>query len=153
NKLTGNMETEANVALQASIKDALALLQNYHKTASNGAAEALADAPGTIYDALKTAFGVSAAAADDLTFIPASATTRAKKVAASLAKLDALFSMINDAIESIKSAVATALKTADDTLYMLSPSYKSVVDGVAARLNWLPPSGAVAGIYAATDRD
>ena len=151
-ELQGNLRLSVQSTIDTSVVDALKTLINYHKTASAGGNTALTDAVGTTYDAIKTALGVTHNAENDDALF-GSATTLATKAAASQSKIDTLFSLLNDAIESAKSAANVAVQSADDTLYNVFPAYKSLVDAVNGKLSWLPPSGAIVGVYAATDRD
>ncbi len=150
--LKGNMLLEAQSTIDTVVEDALKTLINYHTTMAEGGAAALASAVGTTYNALKTDLGITHAGAADATLYDG-ATTAATKIANAQFKLDALFTEINGALESVKVASATAEKTADTTLYAVSTSYKAIVDGVRDQLNWLPPSGAIVGVYAAVDRN
>lgn len=62
------------------------------------------------------------------------------------------FDSINSIYEaSILNAAATTEKEADKGLYLLFPAYKNVIDGIKNTPTVVPPSGAVAGIYALTD--
>lgn len=52
----------------------------------------------------------------------------------------------------VLSAAATTEKEADKGLAQLFPVYKNIIEGIQNTATIVPPSGAVAGIYALTDR-
>jgi phage tail sheath protein FI len=54
--------------------------------------------------------------------------------------------------KSIINAAASWAKTLDDSLAINFPVYKSILTGVSNSMTVMPPSGAVAGVYAQVDR-
>lgn len=67
--------------------------------------------------------------------------------------LQPMFDEINTAyLNLIVNAAASYTKTLDDSLALSFPVYKSIITGVANSMTVMPPSGAVAGVYAAVDR-
>jgi phage tail sheath protein FI len=50
------------------------------------------------------------------------------------------------------SSAASYTKTLEDSLVLSFPIYKAIVTGTANSMSSMPPSGAVVGVYAATDR-
>lgn len=52
----------------------------------------------------------------------------------------------------IVGAAASYTKTLEDALVLSFPVYKAIITGVANSMTSMPPSGAVVGVYAATDR-
>ena len=152
-QLTGNMALEVAAATDNNVRDALKKLMDYHETAA-GANPALADAIAAEYNDVKAANQVNqtvAPAVDAGLFGTANST--AGRVANALPKLNVLFNTLFEAVGDIQIAAATAEMTADKTLYEVFPAYKSVIDAVRGKLNWMPPSGAIVGIYAAVDRN
>lgn len=95
--------------------------------------------------------GVIGAAAT--TFIPPSAVSENDKRLYSLNNLLPLFEEILQAyLTLITGAAATYTKKLDESLALRFPIYKSILAGVANSMTSMPPSGAVVGVYAATDR-
>ncbi|SDE09655.1 phage tail sheath C-terminal domain-containing protein [Kordiimonas lacus] len=150
-QLSGNLLLAANAEIEDSVRDNLKTLIAYHL----GAADAVigfADAPvAADYDSKKTALGVTGAIAKNVAIFDGK-TEVADKIAAAMPHMGELFSSLHGALMSMDNAGDMAETTADKTLYEVSSSYKAVIDAVRGRLNWLPPSGAIVGIYAAVDR-
>jgi len=72
---------------------------------------------------------------------------------AAVNKLKSLFFEVNYAYgKSIQIAAGSHAKTLDDTLAVNFPVYKSIITGVGNSMTVMPPSGAVAGVYAQVDR-
>lgn len=76
------------------------------------------------------------------------------------ARADALYTLlkawyedINDEWLSVLSTVASIEKNYEDNLIDSFPLYKSILKSVNDSATVMPPSGAMAGIFAATDRD
>ncbi|MGC4235161.1 MAG: phage tail sheath C-terminal domain-containing protein [Niabella sp.] len=67
--------------------------------------------------------------------------------------LQPLFDEINTAyINLIVNAAVANAKTLDDSLALSFPVYKNIISGAGNTMTVMPPSGAVAGVYAAVDR-
>ncbi len=67
--------------------------------------------------------------------------------------LQPLFDEINtDYLELIVNASSAYTKTLDDSLALSFPVYKSILTGVSNSMTVMPPSGAIAGVYAQVDR-
>lgn len=67
--------------------------------------------------------------------------------------LQPLFDTVNAAYTGlIVFAAASYAKKMDESLALSFPIYKSILAGVANSMTLMPPSGAVAGVYAAVDR-
>jgi phage tail sheath protein FI len=67
--------------------------------------------------------------------------------------LKPLFLQLNLAYQSVVlGSAASYTKTLEDSLVLSFPVYKTIVTGTANSMSSIPPSGAVAGVYAATDR-
>jgi len=149
-QLRGNLLLEAKAVNEDSVRDNLAKLIRYHAAAA-AAAVGLADAVGTTYDAAKATLAPTGSLAADNSIF-GEETEKAGQVAAALPILTALFGELLDAVASMDIAGDTAESTADKTLYEVSASYKSIIDAVRGKLNWLPPSGLMVGVYSAVDR-
>ncbi|MBL7701126.1 MAG: phage tail sheath family protein [Ferruginibacter sp.] len=64
-----------------------------------------------------------------------------------------MFDEINTAYQLlIVNTAASYTKTLDDSLALAFPVYKTIITGVGNSMTVMPPSGAVAGVYALTDR-
>jgi phage tail sheath protein FI len=95
--------------------------------------------------------GVIGAAAT--TLIPPAAVTDTDKRLFSFNNLLPLFEEINQAyLTLIVGAAASYTKKLDESLALRFPTYKSILSGVGNSMTTMPPSGAVVGVYAATDR-
>jgi len=95
--------------------------------------------------------GVAGVAATSL--IPGTATTDVDKRQFSFNNLLPVFEEINQAYLTLVIATAAAYtKKLDESLALRFPIYKSILAGVGNSMTSMPPSGAVAGVYAATDR-
>ena len=67
--------------------------------------------------------------------------------------LQPMFDEINTAYLSlIVNTASSYTKTLDDSLALAFPVYKTIVNGVSNSMTVMPPSGAVAGVYAQVDR-
>jgi phage tail sheath protein FI len=98
-----------------------------------------------------TIFGTGASAAS--TVIPGGATTNAAKMDSVLPLLRKLFDQINDAWLGSVVGVAQDLETKKHNgLSSTFPLYSTILTGIRNTNASIPPSGAVAGIYAYVDR-
>jgi len=67
--------------------------------------------------------------------------------------LQPMFDEINTAYQNLVVNTGTAYtKTLDDSLVLVFPVYKNILNGVSKSMTVMPPSGAVAGVYAQVDR-
>jgi phage tail sheath protein FI len=67
--------------------------------------------------------------------------------------LKPLFLQLNLAYQSVVvNSAASYIDTREKALVLSLPVYKAIVTGVANSMSSMPPSGAVVGVYAATDR-
>lgn len=67
--------------------------------------------------------------------------------------LQPLFDEINTAyLNLIVNTASSYTKTLDDSLALTFPVYKTILTGVSNSMTVMPPSGAVAGVYAQVDR-
>jgi uncharacterized protein len=64
------------------------------------------------------------------------------------AQLQALIEKIKDNVGATKAA-----QPLHQTLLAASPRYKSLMESILGKMNLLPPSGAIAGVFAATDNN
>ena len=106
----------------------------------------------TDFDPMVTAaswpLSVAAVASADI-----SETTDANRRIAAVNLLQPLFDEINTSyINLIVNAAASYAETLDDSLALSFPVYKSILTGVSKSMTVMPPSGAVAGVYAQVDR-
>jgi phage tail sheath protein FI len=67
--------------------------------------------------------------------------------------LQPIFGDLNTAYQSlIVNTIGSYTKTLDDSLALSFPVYKNILNGVGKSMTIMPPSGAVAGVYALVDR-
>jgi len=69
----------------------------------------------------------------------------------SLSAINTIFEQINGAVLQIQATLTTAENTLETSLYNSHTVYKSIIDALEDSLTELPPSGAMAGIYAKVD--
>lgn len=90
----------------------------------------------------------AAAATDDIT-----ETNDENRRIAALNLLKPLFDALNKSYQSlIVNASVEYTSTLDESLALSFPAYKTILAGVGKSMTEMPPSGAVAGIYAMVDR-
>ena len=95
--------------------------------------------------------GVIGAAATSL--IPPAAASDNDKRLYSFNSLLPYFEEINQAyLTLVVGAAASYTKKLDESLALNFPIYKNILAGVGNSMTTMPPSGAVVGVYAATDR-
>lgn len=95
--------------------------------------------------------GVTAAAP---TTLLTTGTNNTERIQLSFNALLPLFEEINQSYLSlVVEAANKQTKTKDESLALTFPLYKSILAGVANSMTTMPPSGAVVGVYAATDRN
>lgn len=98
---------------------------------------AVGTAPGTLYTG--SGLGASSTDADIIAYIAPKAME--------------LYSNIASAFDMVLETVTSAENGLENTLLESFPLYKSIVQGLNDSSVAMPPSGAVLGAYAATDRD
>ena len=116
-------------------------------TALGGAYTATVFANPVVTDA-SWPLAVAAVASADINEVNEDDTRRA-----AVNLLQPLFDEINTSyLGLIVNAAASYTKTLDDSLVLAFPVYKSIITGVTNSMTVMPPSGAIAGVYAAVDR-
>ena len=106
----------------------------------------------TTYDPTESAnwgdiFGASAPAANDIF----GAGTNTEKQLNGLSKINDVFEAVNAAIAEIVESATTYESTYENTLLDSHPTFKNIIKKLSTSLTTMPPSGAVAGIYAMVD--
>lgn len=71
----------------------------------------------------------------------------------SLSALNTVFEQVNAAVTQIKNTLNNAESNLESSLYNSHTVFKTIIDSLEDSLTELPPSGAMAGIYARTDND
>ncbi|MBL1179236.1 phage tail sheath family protein [Pantanalinema sp. GBBB05] len=94
-------------------------------------------------------FTTASPAASDI--IPAAATTLAAQGDALLPNINTNFTLINGVINGFVSSVANYVSTYEKNLYDTYPIFQTLIRGINDTLTTIPPSGAIAGIYALVD--
>ena len=72
--------------------------------------------------------------------------------AANSSELQDAFDVIADAFVSLVNDIAFYTDQAEKALFTQHPFFRSLYDRIRMEMSLLPPSGAIAGVYAATDR-
>ncbi|WP_019498205.1 phage tail sheath family protein [Pseudanabaena sp. PCC 6802] len=93
----------------------------------------------------------SSSPAASTTAIPSTATTDETRSAALLPNINKNFSLINEAINSFISGALGYVSTYEKSLYDRYPIYQNIIRGINDTSTTIPPSGAIAGIYAMVD--
>ena len=100
--------------------------------------------PSPQWDAVK-----NAAASNDIT----DTLTAEEKMITALNLLKPMFDEVNRSyIGLISDAASGYAKTLDNSLALTFPVYKNILAGVSNSMTSMPPSGAIAGVYAMVDR-
>lgn len=89
--------------------------------------------------------------AADTSIYPASGSN-SEKMAAAEPKITQVFNQVNAAVTQIVNSAKEYEKKFDDNLYESHAVYKSLINKLSNGLTTLPPSGAIAGVYAMVDR-
>ena len=146
---------EANTALRTQIINLIAFEKNQHVRASVAAGR-LETHVDTEYAALDTQGWVAGAA---INTIGPNGTDFSGGSIQATAQNCANATMLQTAFEAISGAYVAVLQDAifrtdqaQQQLFLKHPFFKAVYERVRVEMSLLPPSGAVAGIYAATDR-
>lgn len=84
---------------------------------------------------------------------PANEANRITNQKAAIPKLKDLFNYFNNIVSGIELFGGAVEKTTEEELKRIWPTFKSIIDGINNNLTVLPPSGAVAGIYARVDNE
>jgi phage tail sheath protein FI len=84
---------------------------------------------------------------------PAGAADRITNMKDSLPKIQVLFNYFNNIVSSLEVFGSAFEKAAEEELKRIWPVFKNIIDGVNNNLTILPPSGAMAGIYARVDNE
>lgn len=66
-------------------------------------------------------------------------------------KISAVFEQLNDAVQSVLAAAVSFVDNSENALKAIFPTFKNMITKVSSSLTVLPPSGAIAGIYASVD--
>ncbi len=90
-------------------------------------------------------------AADEKGFTNTSLLIRTDTVINAIADLDLAITARSEAEEILKDK--TDIKTLHQTLLVISPLYKSILTSLREKLNLLPPSAAMAGLYSMVDNN
>lgn len=100
----------------------------------------------TLWDDLEAATGKSS-------LIDGSLTVENQIRISALNSLRSIFDNLeNSYYKSIVNTAANFAKTADESLSLVFPVYQTIKTGIEKSMTQMPPSGAIAGIYAMVDR-
>jgi uncharacterized protein len=161
---TGLGVAPAEVLTNGVFKDNVTLLAKWDGTFSDAATKAISDTP-TAATVQSTApftgayelYSLIATAVDTtLLSVAAPGASEANRIVnqkAAIPKLKDLFSYFMGIVTSIQNFALSMEKTVEDSLISSWPVYKNILDGINNSLSLLPPSGAMAGIYARVDNE
>lgn len=68
-------------------------------------------------------------------------------------KISSIFEQLNGAVQSALLAATSFINNYENALKEIFPTFKNMITKVSSSLTLLPPSGAVAGVYATVDND
>lgn len=146
---------EADAGLRAQLIQLIAFEKNTHVMNSIATTRVEADV-NTAYALLNTQDWVGGAAINTILADATDFTTPSVAQTAQLAANSTIFQTAFDTIAQAYTALIqdAAFRTdqAEKNLFAKHPFFKSVYERIRKDMSLLPPSGAVAGIYAATDR-
>lgn len=103
--------------------------------------------PGVTFETYTLPAGAASIAA------PADDTARLANIRTAVASFKDLFAFLSNMVSSIQAFGKSLEKTKEDALLKIWPVYKNIVDSINNNLTILPPSGAMAGVYARVDND
>ncbi len=138
-------------------------LQTSGKNASTGLVKYLGDYVALTTDTHLGAVGFTPAAYGDVSwlapFTVAGVTASTKDYGATLsaiklpllADLDTIMNGTTKLINSVQNSVNQYQTIAQQSLYQTHPDISKIVSKIEQEISTLPPSGAIAGVYAATD--
>jgi uncharacterized protein len=138
-------------------------VQDWIFTSANAATKAITQTPGSLpvpaagtFQTITVAAGVLNTALL-INTAPAAGnpgdTARIENMRDAVTKLRDLFSFYNGIVTSLQVFAQTIEKVKEESLLKMWPVYKGIIDSVNNSLTVLPPSGAMAGIYARVDNE
>ncbi len=151
-----DIKTKLKSLISSTLKGLYTTLISYDKELAakvSGGAYSVQFSTGTVPSATDwgTIFGAGSPAASAV--IPITAVTDANKMDSVLPLLKTLFDQINSAwLTSVVGVAQKSETQKHDGLSSTFPLYKSILTGIQNTNTTVPPSGAVAGIYAYVDR-
>lgn len=101
-------------------------------------------------NAWNNVFGTPPGTADPIFAVGANQTEKMSNASGAIA---AIWPDILSGIEAIQTAAASIMDTTESSAKQQIPTLKTIVEAIGADLVTMPPSGAIVGIYAATDRN
>ena len=138
----------------AEITTQLTKLASWNVDLSNGAGKIFSDAVLTSADpAVTFETYVMPAGAANLPAVASDNMIRLTNNRKAVAAFKDLFSFFNNIVRSIQAFGKSLEKTKEESLLKMWPVYKNIVDSINNNLTILPPSGAMAGVYARVDND
>lgn len=145
-----DLKNDVTSAISASFKSPFSTLVSYEAEMAGNANLTYDEA----YDDISTAspsWGTTFTTA--ASSVLSSSTDAAVLLDEMLVLVNNTFDTINSAYQSIITAADSYESTFDKSLYNAFPVYKNIIKGINDSNTTMPPSGAVAGVFAATDRD
>lgn len=145
NTVPGNLMNALQTALNTSLDDTRNVLARIYGQSSN------------LSSAIPTA-GLSSTSLDLTTTTSASiyfttGATNATKIAPHVSEILGLHTSIISAINFILNTAKSTLQTVETSAKENIPVLKTIMDAIAKEYITLPPSGAIAGVYARVDAD
>jgi phage tail sheath protein FI len=149
---------EANPGLRTALTNLIAFEKNPGVMNSIALARVVADVEND-YASLNTEGWIGGVAVNTITADPADFTNaggnsiaQTAQAAANATQLQASFNVIAQAYSTIANDAIFRTDQTEKILFTQHPFFKAVFDRIRKDMSLQPPSGAVAGIYAATDR-
>ena len=138
----------------ASITDQLQKIGDWNKDMTNASKKIFSDpalgsaVPATPFVTMIIPVGTSTTSGSG-----GDVAVRITNIKAAVQDFSNLFTFFNNIIKSIQTFTKSLEKTKEDSLLSIWPVYKNIVDSINNNLTALPPSGAVAGVYARVDNE
>ncbi len=146
---------KSNSDLQTQIKNLIAFEKNadVRKSVKSGRSESDVTSNYSSLDSTDWISGVTVSSITaDTTNFPGSSIAETAHSVANSPILQKAFDIISRSFVSIVSDMVQLSGQADANLFSQHPYFKTVYDRVRSETSLLPPSGAIAGVYASTDR-
>jgi hypothetical protein len=144
--------TSAGSVVNSSVKAAMQELVNLDNESFGGSGE-ISTSTNT-YTAVQSKYlssplsGLTAVASDYIT-----STASDAKYSECISKLESIFEVIKDGILTISSMGLGYEETHEKALIPYIPFYKGILKALNSKITTIPPSGAIAGVYASVDNN
>lgn len=151
------LTTDIKALISGSLKGSMEKLIAFDKGAGSQLTGSTTFGKFADYDPVKATaawggiFAAATSPAEDAAIY--AGANNADKVKSAEPSITLIFHQVNAAVAQIVSAAASYESTYEQSLKGAHPVYKNIITKLGNSLSVLPPSGAIAGVYAAVDRN